>query len=210
MTTPLNASARAGGGGGVERLIDAGEDAAIEKYLEKFLGAHVQLFGQIADSDAFGDCYFAAADAEPAAEPQLRERGARLTPGRVREPDGACVRPLRSGDPSWDARGRRACVHKLACLVRLCRQAEESADRGCRLVHRLGPRRGGRPGTIGVRRVPRCGNLAGSARLAGTLHDWLARARVKRTRQVAELRQQRLGASLVERRARTSGTLRRP
>ena len=31
VTTPLNASAKAGGGGRVERLVDAGENAAIEK-----------------------------------------------------------------------------------------------------------------------------------------------------------------------------------
>src|ERR1700682_4891628 len=43
----------------VERLIDAGEDAAIEQNLQDFLRAHIEFFRQIADRHAFGNCNFA-------------------------------------------------------------------------------------------------------------------------------------------------------
>src|SRR5262249_58670240 len=39
----------------VERLINTGEDAAIEQRLEHILGADVEFFSEIADSDALGN-----------------------------------------------------------------------------------------------------------------------------------------------------------
>src|SRR5712692_8544731 len=42
-----------GGRGSVERLVDAGEDAAVEQDLQDVLGANVELSGQVADRDAF-------------------------------------------------------------------------------------------------------------------------------------------------------------
>ncbi len=49
---------QAGGGRGVQGLVDACEDAAVQQYFQNFLGAHVQLFGQIADRHAFRDGNF--------------------------------------------------------------------------------------------------------------------------------------------------------
>ena len=43
----------------VERLIDAGENAAVEQSLQQFLRANVELFGQLANRDSFGDRDFA-------------------------------------------------------------------------------------------------------------------------------------------------------
>ena len=43
----------------VQRLIDAGENAAIEQRLQQFLGANVELFCQLANRDSFGDNHFA-------------------------------------------------------------------------------------------------------------------------------------------------------
>ncbi len=40
----------------VERLVDAGENAAIEQSLQQILGADVEFLGQFADGDAFGNC----------------------------------------------------------------------------------------------------------------------------------------------------------
>ena len=42
-------------GGNVERLVDAGENAAVEQGFQQILGANIQLFGQFADRDAFGN-----------------------------------------------------------------------------------------------------------------------------------------------------------
>ena len=39
----------------VERLVDARENAAVEQRLQQFLGANVELLGQFANGDAFGD-----------------------------------------------------------------------------------------------------------------------------------------------------------
>ncbi len=41
--------------GDIKRLIDAGEDAAVEQYLQNVLGANVEFLGQIAHRDALGD-----------------------------------------------------------------------------------------------------------------------------------------------------------
>ena len=38
-----------------ERLVDAGEDAAVQQIFQQLLGAHVEFFGQLANGDAFGD-----------------------------------------------------------------------------------------------------------------------------------------------------------
>ena len=43
----------------VERLVDAGEDPAIQQNFQDFLGAHIELFRQIADRHSFGDRNFA-------------------------------------------------------------------------------------------------------------------------------------------------------
>ena len=43
----------------VERLVDAGKDAAIQQNLQNFLGAHIEFFRQIADRHAFGNRNFA-------------------------------------------------------------------------------------------------------------------------------------------------------
>ena len=51
----------------IQRLVDAGEHAAVQQRLQKFLGAHVQLLGQFANGDAFGDGDVARRDAVPAA-----------------------------------------------------------------------------------------------------------------------------------------------
>src|SRR5580692_3284413 len=42
----------------VQRLIDAGENAAIEKRLQQFLGANVEFFRQLTNRDSFSDRYF--------------------------------------------------------------------------------------------------------------------------------------------------------
>ncbi len=39
----------------VERLVDAGENAAIEKRLQQFLGSNIEFFGELANRDSFGD-----------------------------------------------------------------------------------------------------------------------------------------------------------
>ena len=44
-----------GGRGHVQRLVDAGEDAAVEQGFQQILGANVQLFGQLANRDSFGN-----------------------------------------------------------------------------------------------------------------------------------------------------------
>src|SRR3984957_20842099 len=41
----------------VERLIDAGENAAVQQRLQQVLGADVQLLRQLADRNSFSDCY---------------------------------------------------------------------------------------------------------------------------------------------------------
>src|SRR5215470_7247915 len=43
------------GSGHVQRLIDAGENAAIEQDFQQILGADIELFGELADGDAFRD-----------------------------------------------------------------------------------------------------------------------------------------------------------
>ncbi len=43
----------------IERLIDAGEDSAIEQNFQNFLGADVEFFRKIADRHPFGDRNFA-------------------------------------------------------------------------------------------------------------------------------------------------------
>src|SRR5215472_266566 len=45
--------------GRVQRLIDAGENAAVKQRLQQFLGANVELLGQLPNRDSFGDRYFA-------------------------------------------------------------------------------------------------------------------------------------------------------
>ena len=42
----------------IQRLIDAGENAAVEQRLQQFFGANVELFCQLANRDSFGDRYF--------------------------------------------------------------------------------------------------------------------------------------------------------
>jgi hypothetical protein len=46
------------GGRRVQRLIDAGENAAVKKRFQQFLRTDVELFGQLANRDSFGDNYF--------------------------------------------------------------------------------------------------------------------------------------------------------
>ena len=43
---------KSGGGRNVERLVDAGENAAIQQRLQQILGAHVELFRQLANLNA--------------------------------------------------------------------------------------------------------------------------------------------------------------
>ena len=43
----------------VERLVDAGENAAIQQHLQQILGANVQLLRQLANRDSFGNRDFA-------------------------------------------------------------------------------------------------------------------------------------------------------
>ncbi len=43
----------------VQRLIDAGEYAAVQQILQEILGAHIQLLGKFANGDAFGNRHFA-------------------------------------------------------------------------------------------------------------------------------------------------------
>jgi hypothetical protein len=42
----------------VQSLIDAGENTPVEKCLQQFLRANVELFGQLANCDSFGNRYF--------------------------------------------------------------------------------------------------------------------------------------------------------
>ncbi len=44
-----------GGSRRIERLVDAGENSLVEKNFEQFLCAHVELFGEFANGNAFGD-----------------------------------------------------------------------------------------------------------------------------------------------------------
>ena len=46
---------QSGGGRHVERLVDAGEDAAVQQIFQQLFGAHVEFFGQLANGDSFGD-----------------------------------------------------------------------------------------------------------------------------------------------------------
>ena len=46
---------QSGGGGHIERLVDAGEDASVQQIFEQLFGAHVEFFGELANSDSFGD-----------------------------------------------------------------------------------------------------------------------------------------------------------
>ncbi len=43
----------------VQRLVDAGENSAVEQHFQQFLGADIELFGELADRDAFRDRDFA-------------------------------------------------------------------------------------------------------------------------------------------------------
>ncbi len=43
----------------VQRLVDAGENSAVEQDFQQFLGADIELFGKLANGDAFGDRDFA-------------------------------------------------------------------------------------------------------------------------------------------------------
>ena len=54
-TIPLNDFGKARRRGHVERLVDAGENSAVEQRLQQFLGANVELFREFANRDAFGD-----------------------------------------------------------------------------------------------------------------------------------------------------------
>src|SRR5256714_1411796 len=56
---PAEGFGKGGGRRNVQRLVDAGEDAPVEQVLQQVLGAHIQLFGQFANGDAFRDGHLA-------------------------------------------------------------------------------------------------------------------------------------------------------
>ena len=120
----------------VQSLIDGGKNAAVEELFQDFLGAHVQLFREVADGDAFGDGDVARRTRR--LRDRLDARGAALGVRRgARERGAACVRPLRSASRAWDEREPQACVRKLACRAPPLAEARRASA--------LGP-----PGRIGL------------------------------------------------------------
>ncbi len=142
------------GRGHIERLVDAGENAAVEQDLQQFLGANIELFGQLAHGDAFGDRDLARLALQP-------ERPVRHAPLARRDPylpararDEACARLPQIAFRSAAGRARQAaCAHRAACRAPLWERLRRQWRPGLWLP--MGAWSGAR------RRPGRCGNRDG-------------------------------------------------
>ena len=115
----------------VERLVDAGKNSLVEQRLQQFLGAHVELFSQLAHADAFGDGDLARLAAHlrgglDAGRPPLAHAGACAHGMQLAL---AFIKSLFRQRAA--ARGRLACVEWLSGRRGLCRSALQVAPFGC-------------------------------------------------------------------------------
>ena len=97
---------KAGGRRHIQRLIDRRENSAVEQFLQYVLGAHVELFRQVADGNALGDGDFSAAAGAARQPAPLRAARRSPTPGRVRT--GCSLRSPSSNRFSSVGRARAA------------------------------------------------------------------------------------------------------